>query len=126
MTIEQPHNIRNQRASLIWNSRFSLKWTRQYSFAQRFMDSEVLRQCEPFTPLLIGTLVRTGILGTDIGSGRVSWIAPYARQQYYFGRSPGVSRTGPLRGRFWFERMKEILGDGIVKAARAIAGRGKK
>jgi hypothetical protein len=124
--IQQPHNQvvhgPNGSAALVWSPQFAPKWTRRYSRAQMFVDSEVLRQCEPFTPLLTGTMIRTGILGTDIGSGRVSWIAPYARRQYYFGRSPGTSKTGPLRGRYWFERMKEVLGAKIIKAGKAIAG----
>src|SRR5512138_1475993 len=125
IVIDQPRNTTvrgvNGSASLSWTPRFAPKWTRRYSRAQMFVDSEVLRLSEPFTPLLTGTLVRTGILGTDVGSGKVSWIAPYAKHQYYFGRSPGVSKTGPLRGRFWFERMKEVHGDKIVKDAKKIA-----
>ena len=113
----------NGKAELVWNPRFAPKWTRRYSRAQMFVDSEVLRLSEPFTPLLTGTLVRTGILGTDVGSGRVSWIAPYAKRQYYFGRSPGTSQTGPLRGRYWFERGKEIWGNVVIKGAKKIAGR---
>lgn len=114
---------KNGKAELKWRPRFAPKWTRRYSLAQKFVDSEILRQCEPFIPLRTGILIKSGILGTDIGSGFVKWIAPYARDQYYFGRSPGASSTGPLRGRFWFERMKEVLGAKIIKAAKAIAGK---
>ena len=113
----------NGSASLTWTPRFAPKWTRKYSKAQRFVDSEVLRRSEPYTPLLTGTLVRTGILGTDVGSGRVSWIAPYAKQQYRHGRLPGTSKTGPLRGRLWFERMKEAHGKKIIADAKKIAGK---
>ena len=116
----------NGKAQLVWNSHFRQKWMTRYSDAQKFVDSEVLRYSEPFTPLLTGTLIKTGILGTDIGSGKVSWIAPYARWQYYRGRRPGTQQAGPLRGRFWFERMKEVRGDTIIKGAKRIAGSGKK
>lgn len=108
-------------AKIEWNADFKSKWQGQYYDAQRFVDSEVLRLSEPFIPLLTGTLVRTGILGTEIGSGTVHWIAPYAKQQYYKGRQPGRSGTGPLRGAFWFERMKEVHGDKIIAGARRIA-----
>lgn len=128
MTIEQPKNVTVRsganKASLEWNPRFSPKWTRRYSRAQQFVDGAVLYYSEPFTPLRTGTLIRTGILGTHVGSGTVKWIAPYAARQYYKGRSPGVSQTGPLRGRFWFERMKEILGDKIVRGAKKLVGKG--
>lgn len=113
----------NGKAELKWNPHFAPKWTRRYSLAQKFVDSEVLRRSEPFTPLLTGTMIKTGILGTDIGSGTVKWIAPYSADQYYFGRSPGVSKTGPLRGRFWFERMKEVFGDRIVRGAKKLVGK---
>lgn len=114
----------NGKAELKFNPKFAPKWTRRYSRAQMFVDSEVLRLSEPFTPLLTGTLVRTGILGTDVGSGTVKWIAPYAKRQYRQGRLPGQSKTGPLRGRYWFERMKEVWGARIIAGARKLVGRG--
>lgn len=116
--------IPNGKIELRWNVRFSLSWMRKYTAAQKFVDSEVLRLSEPYIPLLTGTLIRTGILGTDIGSGAVKWIAPYARRQYYSRRKPG-SQTGPLRGPYWFERMKAVHGKTIVAGARKNAGRGK-
>jgi hypothetical protein len=88
-----------------------------------FVDNEVLRRSEPYTPLLTGTLIKTGILGTEIGSGLVQWIAPYAARQYYSPRKAG-SVTGPLRGPFWFERMKAQWGKAIMSGARKIAGSG--
>jgi len=90
---------------------------------------------EPYTPRLTGTLVRSGILGTDIGSGKVQWIAPYARYQYYGKVMAGKPRKptsknlvyhgGGKRGAFWFERMKEVSGKTIIDGAKKIAG-GKK
>lgn len=121
MTIQTPRGRiiigKNGKAELKFNPKFASKWTRRYSRAQMFVDSEVLRLSEPFIPLLTGTLVRTGILGTDVGSGTVQWIAPYARSQYYKGRAPGASMTGPLRGRYWFARMKEVHGKKIIEGA---------
>ena len=127
MTINQPRDVSintpSGKAELKFNPRFAPKWTRRYSRAQMFVDSEVLRLSEPFTPLLTGTLVRTGILGTDVGSGKVQWIAPYSHDQYYRGRRPGESKTGPLRGRYWFERMKQVWGARIIAGAKKIAGK---
>jgi len=73
--------------------------------------------------LLTSMLIKSGTLGTVIGSGTVSWIAPYARYQYYATRKPG-SQTGPLRGPYWFERMKEVYGRKIISSARKLAGGG--
>jgi len=109
------------KAELRWNTGFRGKWQAQYSAAQRFVDSEVLRLSEPYTPLLTGMLVKSGTLGTDVGSGEVAWIAPYARRQYFSPRKPG-SKTGPLRGPYWFERGKAVWGIQVVAGARRIAG----
>jgi len=113
----------NGKAELKFNPNFGAKQTQKYSRVQKFIDSEVLRQSEPFTPLLTSMLIKSGILGTDIGSGTVSWIAPYAKRQYYKGRRPGTQQAGPLRGRFWFERMKAVRGDTIIKGAKKLAGK---
>jgi hypothetical protein len=111
----------NAKAKLEWNTTFQ-RWQRNYSAAQSFVDSEVLRLSEPFTPLLTSMLVKSGILGTFIGSGMVQWIAPYAQAQYYRPRIG--TQAGPLRGGFWFERMKAVNRNRIIGGARRIAGRG--
>lgn len=112
------------KVELKFNATFRQKWQGNYSRAQMFVDSEVLRLSEPFTPLLTSMLIKSGTLGTDIGSGEVKWIAPYAAAQYYRARKVG-SQTGPLRGGMWFERMKVIHKDKIISGARRIAGQGK-
>lgn len=111
--------------TLKWNANFRPKWQKQYSRAQRFVDSEVLRLCEPYTPLRTGMLVKSGILGTEVGSGLVTWIAPYARRQYYSPRKVG-SETGPLRGPYWFERVKGTYKKYLINGARKIAGDGRR
>ena len=35
---------------------------------QKFIDSEVLRRCDPYVPMDTGSLKRSGITGTVIGS----------------------------------------------------------
>ncbi len=100
---------------------FKQKWQGRYSASQAYVDSEVLRLSEPFIPLRTSMLIKSGILGTDIGSGEVAWIAPYAKAQYYSKRKEG-SETGPLRGPQWFERMKATYKERIVRGARRIAG----
>lgn len=112
------------KAQLVWNTNFQPKWQRRFTAAQKFVDSEILRLSEPFTPLQTGMLVMSGALGTVIGSGRVSWIAPYARRQYYMVRKAG-SETGPLRGPFWFERMKAAYKSQILNGAKQLAGGGQ-
>jgi hypothetical protein len=113
---------KNGKAELKFNPNFAPKWTRRYALAQKFVDSEILRLSEPFTPMQTGSLIKSGQLGTDVGSGEVSWIAPYSRRQYYAARKPG-SETGALRGPFWFERMRQVHGERIINGAKRIAGR---
>lgn len=72
---------------------------------QRYVDSEVLRLTAPYIPFKTGNLIRSGTLGTVVGSGTVQYVAPYAKRQYYRKGKIG-SRTEPLRGPLWFERMK--------------------
>jgi hypothetical protein len=118
MTIKQPQNkkvnLQSATAELKFNTNFSKKWNGRLNRAQTVVDSEVLRRSEKYTPLLTGTLIKSGILGTVLGSGLVSWITPYAKRQYYKGRRPGTQQAGPLRGRFWFERMKAVEKKDIV------------
>jgi hypothetical protein len=124
--IETPRGkitVSNGKAELVWNTKAFTLLQKSYSQAQKFVDSEVLRLSEPYIPLLTGTLIKTGILGTDIGSGEVKWLAPYAKAQYYSARKPG-SATGRQRGPYWFERMKAVHGRKIIAGAKQIALRG--
>jgi hypothetical protein len=115
----------NGKAELKWNTNFRDERQTQYDNAQKYVDSEVLRLSEPYIPLRTGMLIQSGILGTEIGSGEVKWIAPYAKSQYYLVRKVG-SETGALRGSQWFQRMKETHIEGIVSGAKKIAGGGNR
>lgn len=81
--------------------------------AQKYLDQEVIRTCAPYVPLDTGTLERSGKMSSNIGSGTVTWNTPYAKKQYYEGKSKG------LRGARWFDRAKadhaEDWQDGVAK-----------
>jgi hypothetical protein len=115
---------KNGKAELKFNTNFKQKWMTRYSSAQSFVDSEVLRLCQPLIPLRTSMLIKSGILGTDVGSGLVQWIAPYAKAQYFMRRKSG-SNLEKQRGPFWFERMKATSGRELIAKARRIAGRGQ-
>ena len=83
---------------------------------QKFIDSEVLRLCDPLIPMRSGALKRSGTSATIIGSGEVKYSTPYARQQYYENRGNGQ------RGRLWFERMKADHKEQILQGAKRMAG----
>ncbi len=114
----------NGKAELKFYTNFQPKHQRRFSAAQVFVDSEVLHLSEPYTPLLTGMLIKTGDLGTEIGSGTVKWIAPHSRKRYYTPRKT-PSKTGPLRGPYWFERMKAIYKKQILAGADVIAKGGR-
>ncbi len=100
-------------AKLEWNPGFAKQKSESFSKAQSYVDSECLRRMNPLTPRLSGALIKSGTLGTVIGSGSIEYLAPYARRQYY------ENKTKPL----WFEKMKAANKDAILKGAEKIAGR---
>lgn len=106
------------KAELTWNPDFAAKRNAQFSKKQMSVDSEVLRRCSPRVPLRTGMLEKSGKLGTDVGSGEVDYIAPYAAYQYY-----GTSDTRQYdsnRGAHWFERTKVAEKDDILRGADKI------
>lgn len=119
---------------------------------QQFVDSEVIRYCDPKVPFRTGVLKDSALTASIIGSGIIVYATPYARYLYYgevmgpnipirdkasgtitgFWSPPGRPKhlTGrkltyngePERGAFWFERMKAEHGADIIKGAAAMAG----
>jgi hypothetical protein len=110
-------------AKLEWNSGFGEKYTGNFNRAQRYVDSEVLRRCAPLVPFQTGMLYKSGELGTVIGSGEVSYIAPYAAFQYY--KTARTRDYDDHRGAFWFERMKAKDKGTILRGAARLSGGGK-
>ena len=129
LIIETPRGVVKQvktkngevKAKLEWNENFTKKYNNRFTKVQKYVDSTVLRFCEPYTPLITGTLIKTGILGTIVGSGEIQYLAPYSKKVYYSNSAIGRP-TGPLRGPRWFERMKADKKDEIFKGARRLAG----
>lgn len=101
--------------------------------AQQFIDGEVLRLSDPYTPMQDHMLIDGGAMGTSIGSGEVVYNSPYARYLYYgkvmIGRAPKTLTEkelsfhgAPKRGAFWFERMKADHKIGILRGVAKITG----
>ncbi len=107
----------NVRAQLTWNPEAIAMRNNNFSRAQKFVDSEVLRLSDPYVPMRTGMLRKSGTLGTIIGSGIVKYITPYARRQYYENKG-GKGK----RGRLWFERMKAACKRIILQGAAKLTG----
>ena len=111
------------KAVLEWNPGFGAQYTGRFTTAQKYVDSEVLRYSDPYTPRDTGMLILSGKLGTVIGSGEVEYLAPYARRLYY-GKDMRF-RGAPMRGALWFERMKVDHRAAILRGAEQIAKGGR-
>lgn len=112
----------NGKAEIQWNESAIASRRKNFDKAQKFVDSEVLRYCSPLVPFQTGMLDKSGTLGTEIGSGEVRYIAPYAANQYY-----NTAESRPYdgqRGAKWFERMKVAHKKDILDGAKKIAGGG--
>lgn len=106
----------NGKVELAWDANFGKKTTKKFTEAQKFIDSECIRYCAPLTPLRTSALIKSATLGTVIGSGRIEYVAPYARRQYYENKGKGQ------RGKLWFERMKAKRKKVILYGAAKIVG----
>lgn len=109
-------------AKLTWNTGFRPKWQGRYSAAQKYVDTQVLRLCDPYIPKDTGALIASGVLGTDIGSGTVKWVAPYAHRQYYLDNRKTTKSINPLGGSRWFDRAMVTHKQSIIRGAGRIAG----
>ena len=109
---------KNGKAELTWNSDFTARRNAQFTKKQMFIDSEVLRRCSPRVPIKTGMLEKSGKLGTDVGSGEVDYIAPYAAMQYY--QTADTRPYDANRGAHWFERMKVAEKEDILRGADKI------
>ena len=105
------------RVRLCWDGGYSERRSNMFNRKQMIVDSEVLRYCSPLIPFRTGALIRSGTIGTVIGSGLVQYSAPYARMQYYCTAESRSYDT--RRGAKWFERMKTAHKKDIQRAAES-------
>ncbi|MBR1713494.1 MAG: minor capsid protein [Treponema sp.] len=74
--------------------------------AQMKLDSQVLADSNYYCPLYTGTLQKSAIINTVLGSGEIVWRTPYAREQYY-GLNFDHSKSNNLNAcAMWFEAAK--------------------
>ncbi len=83
---------------------------------QKFVDSEVMRQMEPYMPKQTGTMIESMVLATEVGSGEVVVNTPYA------GKVSKKARKNGQRGAQFFERFKADCKEDILRGASEISG----
>lgn len=105
-----------------WNAGFGPKMTRSINSAQEFIDTECLRRSADFAPFDQHTLIESGILCTQIGSGEVKYRTLYARHLYYHPEYNFSTEHNPQAGGYWFERMKPQYKEKILAGAKRRAG----
>lgn len=112
--------------------------------AMQTLVQTCLRFTEPYTPHRTGTLIRSAITQVNNYEGTIGWYTPYAQYLYYgklmVSPTTGSSWAGkgekkvltdrnlhytgePMRGAFWFERMKLDRMDDIIREVKAVIGK---
>lgn len=99
-----------------WNFKLKLNGVNPEKIhrTQVYIDSEIIKRSEPYVPMKTGSLKRSGITGTRVGTGIIKYTAPYAKPQYFAGKASGQ------RGRKWVKRMWISQGKHIIKNANKI------
>ena len=69
------------------------------------LDALILQDSNFFCPIKTGTLQKSAIINSRIGSGELVWKTPYARRQYYEYSKPPYQPNPNACGR-WFEAAK--------------------
>ncbi len=107
-------------AQFRWNNRNRIP--QNIDKAQKYLDSQVLKDTDKYVPMRTGILAKSGILGTRIGSGTIEYSAPYARRVYY-GVNINFSKSRhPLACAKFFEASKAVNKKSWLTEVRRIAG----
>jgi hypothetical protein len=89
--------------------------------AQKALDLQVMKDCDPYVPADTLNLANTARRATDVGSGEIVWEGPYAAKQYY--ELPHKSRDRhPLAVTRWFEHAKAARKAAWIRVAKKAGG----
>ena len=72
---------------------------------QKYFDALILQDSNFFCPIKTGTLQKSAIINSRIGTGELVWRTPYARRQYYEYSKPPYQPNPNACGK-WFEAAK--------------------
>lgn len=73
--------------------------------AQAGLDAIIIADSNYFCPMKTGTLQKSALINSRIGSGIIRWVTPYARKQYYEYSKPPYQPNPNACGK-WFEAAK--------------------
>ena len=79
--------------------------TQDIKRVQAPLDAMVMADSNYFCPLKTGTLQKSAIINTVLGSGQIVWRTPYARKLYYEYKKPPYQPNPNACGK-WFEAAK--------------------
>lgn len=91
---------------------------------QLFVDTEIIKHCDPYVPFDTGMLKGSPLYASRIGYGEIVYDTPYARRMYT-APDDWSFQNGPLRGPNWAGRMWADHGKEILQGAAKISGGGK-
>jgi hypothetical protein len=98
----------NYRFSINVSAFKSQKLNPREAAAQKYLDNEVLKDCDKYVPFRYGYLVKSGVTGTVLGSGKVIYTQSYAQPTYYGIKRHFSKDKHPDACAFWFEKAKGI------------------
>lgn len=97
------------------------RFSRNAGQAQCALDTQVLKDCDPYLPYDSGNLRNSGIRATKPGTGKVIWNAVYTWVQYNL--LPKKSHdTHPQATMRWFEAAKAVRKEAWLRVAKRIGG----
>lgn len=107
------------------SAQFAAEAGAMFARKQQYIDREVIKLMEPYTPKRTGKKIDIGATGTQIGSGTVQYNSDIARRNYYTNEGTGkeglnAKSNRGLRGKQWFARMKADHKDEIQKGVQKI------
>ena len=96
---------------------FTVRSEKNIRQAQNYIDNEVVRRLEDYTPIAMERFKNRGKMSKAHKvqtPGVIINTEPKARREYYINK--GFS--GKLRGKFWLERMKADQKEDILKGVK--------
>lgn len=90
--------------------------------AQKWLDNEILKDCDPYVPVDSFRMRDSGQANTTLGSGKILFRTPYVRPQYYRSDYNHGRDNHPQASAMWFEKAKATRRDHWLRGFKQMAG----